>query len=125
MQADGFGEQPFEGVPEMRAVEQGIHEVGDGAVVDVLRVRVMDGVVVRSLEDADILQERDEASVLVARAVRPFVDLISVGADDGEQPDVPRQRAKRPRGEHDGGGDERHKSHELCSQFLRVMWRGR
>ena len=45
-----MSEEPFGGVPKADGVEDGVEEVGDGAVVDVFRVRVVDGVVSRCLE---------------------------------------------------------------------------
>ena len=123
-EADGAGEEPFGGVPKADGVEERVHEVGDGAVVDVFWVGVVDGVVVRRLEQADVLKEGDDGAVFPAGAVGPFVDFVCVGADDGEeprrQPRMPSFHAMRRR-----MAEKATRSHELCHQVLRVMWRGR
>ena len=105
VEADGAGEEPFGGVPKTDGVEDGVEEVGDGAVVDVFRVGVVDGVVVRRLEQADVLEEGDDGAVFPAGAVGPFVDFVGVGGDGGEEPRLPAEKAELPRDEEEDGGE--------------------
>ena len=87
----------FDARPELEPLEDGIHEIGDGAIVRVLRVGVMEPVVMRCLQDAPILQRGDQPAVFCAGAVRPFVDLVGVDAERDEEPQLPRHHAERPR----------------------------
>ena len=105
VEADGVGEEPFGGVPKADGVEDGVEEVGDGAVVDVFRVRVVDGVVSRCLEEADALEEGDDGAVFLAGAVGPFVDFVGGGDDGGEEPRLPAEKAEFPNDEQEDGGD--------------------
>ncbi len=100
-------DEPFEAGPESEFFEDGINDVGDGAVVGVFRVGVVKGVLVRRLEDAPVLELGDDDAVFLAGAVRPFVDFVGVHADGDEEPDLPGEDVERPRaGEHDGAEDE-------------------
>jgi hypothetical protein len=44
-------------VPEMNALQDGVHEVRDGAVECVFRIGVVERVLMRGLEHADVLKE--------------------------------------------------------------------
>ena len=57
---------------------------------------MVDGMVIRGLQQANLLQKGDNASILLAGLVRPFLDLIGVGADDGKEPQLPRQYIEPP-----------------------------
>lgn len=100
-----MGEEPFGGVPKADGVENRVEEVGEGAVVDVFRVRVVDGVVSRCLEEADALEEGDDGAVFFAGAVGPFVDFVGGGDDGGEEPCLPAEKAEFPNDEEEDGGD--------------------
>ena len=48
-EANGFGQQPFESIPEMDAVKHGIQNIGDGAVMAVFWIGVIERVMFRGL----------------------------------------------------------------------------
>ena len=83
--------------PESDEFQGRVKEVGDRAVVGVLRVRVVQRVLPRSLQDPAVLEERDNSAVLGARLVRPFMNLVRVDAQEHEEPDLPGEHA-RPSG---------------------------
>ena len=64
-----MSQQPFDTFPDMQRVEHGVQRIGDGTVVDLLRVRVMHGMMLWCLQDAQVLQQRDAAAVFTPRAV--------------------------------------------------------
>ena len=76
---DGF-DDGFEFRPEPDEFEGRVHQVGERAVERVLRVRVVQRVLPGSLENPAVLEERDDWSVLGARLVRPFMDLVRIDA---------------------------------------------
>jgi len=86
----------FELRPEADEFQGRIQQVGERAVERVLRIRVVQRVLARRLENPAILEKRDERADLGARHVRPFMDLVRVDAENREEPDVP--------GEHVGPG---------------------
>src|ERR1700720_3219984 len=94
---DRRGKEPFERIPKTNRVQHGIQKVGDGAIVAVLWVCVMPRMMFRGLQEPDVLQKRDDASVFLARAMRPFVEFVRVRGEDGKQPDLPRQQVQAPR----------------------------
>lgn len=65
MQPDSFGQQPFESVPKMQRVEQGIQQIGDSAVVAVLRISVVPRVMLAGLQNFDVLQQEWPVKVLI------------------------------------------------------------
>lgn len=91
----------------MQRVQHWVQRVGDGAVMDVLGIGVMDGVMAGGLQEADVLEEADEPAVFATGAVGPFVDFVGVAADDGEEDNVPGEETEQGGGEgHEGHGDE-------------------
>ena len=101
MDAESAGEEPFEAVPEMETVKDGIEEIGGGAVMDVFGIGVVDRMVVRGLQDADVLKKRNDGAVFLASAVFPFVDFVGVGGNDRKEPDRPAEKTEGPSGEHE------------------------
>lgn len=89
MQADGVCQEPFQAGPYAQGVQDGVQHVGDGAVVDVLGIGVVDGVVAGGLQEADVLEEGDEPAVFWAGAVGPFVHFVGIATYKGEEPEVP------------------------------------
>ena len=67
----------------------------------------MHRMMLRRLQQPDVLQEGDEPAVFLPGAVRPFVDFVGVRADNNKQPYVPRQQIQAPRDQNDGGRKER------------------
>lgn len=60
----------------------------------------------RGLEDADVLEERNYRAVFRARAVRPFVNLVGVDANEDEEPKLPREDTAPPCGAEDRAAEE-------------------
>ena len=87
--------------PEADKFQQRVHHISDRAIVGVLGVRMVQAMLARRLEQMDVLEERDDATVLGPRLVGPLVDLVGVGADGDEQPDMPGEHASPG-----GGPDE-------------------
>ena len=106
LQAGRPRERPFQSVPETDAIQNRIQHVGHRAIVAVFGIGMMPGMMTRRLQNADILKERDNRSVFPGRAVRPFVELIGIGGQDGKQPDLPCQHAAQPREDDEQRGEK-------------------
>lgn len=105
--AGEFGDDGFEAGPEIDAFEERVHEIGDGAVIGVLWVGVVESVVARGLEEVPVLELGDEPAVFGAGAVRPLVDFVGVDAEDGEPDELPAEEAAGPSAEEqEGAGEE-------------------
>jgi len=92
--SDSFN-HTFQPRPKIHALEQRVHEIRDGAVEGIFRIAVMYAVVAGRLEDTPVLELRDQPAVFGASAVRPFVNLVRVDADDDKQPELPREQTER------------------------------
>lgn len=73
----------------------------------------MDGVFFRGEDEAGALEERDDGAVLASGSVGPFVDLVGVGADDGEEPDMS--------GEAAGGSGDKDDAHGKQAEISRAL----
>jgi hypothetical protein len=93
-------QQPFQSVPKIHAIQDWIHHVGDRAIMAVLGIRVVTRMVLRVLQQLDVLQKGNDGAIFFARAVRPFVKLIGIRAQNGKHPDFPRQQPGKPRRHH-------------------------
>ena len=69
----------------------------------VLRVGMMSGVMAGRLDQSDVLKEGNDRTIFGGRAVGPLVNLICVGAEDREEPDLPGEQATKPGYEHHYG----------------------
>src|SRR6202021_217669 len=72
----------------------------------ILPVGMMARVMFGGLQDAQVLQPGNDTPVFFARAVRPFVKLIRVGAQQSKEPDRPCQTIQLPGDEHGNGGEQ-------------------
>jgi hypothetical protein len=106
-QAGGVENDPFQAFPEMNAIENGIEKIGDRAVVAVFGIRVVLGMVANGLQKASALQEGDDLPIFARAAVFPFVNFVSIGAEDGEEEQRPMQEAEVPRSKHHKRGGDR------------------
>ena len=123
LQANGFGEEPFHAVPKTNAVEYRIQDVGHGAVMAVLWVRVMAGMMLRGLEDVDALKEGNDRPVFGASAMGPLMHLVGIRGHNGKEPHRPRKRVAEPRDEDDKRGEQRQVPRALPPIMARhVTW---
>ena len=83
----------------MKAVEDWIQNIGDGAVMTVFGVGMMQRVMFGRLENAEVLQAGNEPTIFLARAVGPFVEFVGVGRQAGKQSHLPVETIKTPGGE--------------------------
>ena len=81
----------FGAFPEVNTFEDGIYQIGDGTVVGVLGIGMMQTVLVRSEENFPVLQLCDKRSVFLTGAVGEFVHVVRVYADYNEQRELPRK----------------------------------
>ena len=68
----------------MKAVEDWIQNIGDGAVMTVFGVGMMPRVMFSRLENVDILQAGNEPTIFLTGAMGPFVKFVGVGRQAGE-----------------------------------------
>jgi hypothetical protein len=62
----------------------------------VLGVGMMPGVVARCLDKAGTLKKGNEASIFKWCSMRPFMNLVSIYAEDYDQPDMPGEHSQQP-----------------------------
>jgi len=96
-QPDCPGQRPFQSTPETDTVERRIQHIGDGAIMAVLGVSMMQRVMFGVLQQLDVLQKGDDGAVLFAGAMLPFMELIRIGGQKRKHPGLPAQQAHRPR----------------------------
>src|ERR1700744_4541088 len=97
MQADSFGQEPFQTIPKMNAIQHRVHDICDGAVMAVFGISMMQRMMLRRLQYPDVLEKRDDPPILLARAVLPFMEFIGIGSQNGKEPSLPRQEPHAPR----------------------------
>lgn len=79
----------FEVIPKLNALEHAIHIIRDRAVIRVLRIGMVEPVMPGCLQNAPVLEERDEPPVFFAGAVRHLMNLVRVDADRDKKDQLP------------------------------------
>src|SRR5579862_4415085 len=65
IQTNRLRQRPFQSVPEIHSVQDRVQEIGNRAVTAVLGVGMMPRMMFRSLQNPDVLQERNDRSIFL------------------------------------------------------------
>ena len=68
----------------MKAIEDWVQNIGDGAIMTVFGVGMMQRVMFGSLENAEVLQAGYEWTIFLTGAMGPFVKFVGVGRQAGK-----------------------------------------
>lgn len=86
----------FQARPKIKMFEHGIHEIRDGTIISIFRIGVVQAVMARRLQNAPILEARDETAVFRPGAMGHLMDFVGIDADCDKKRQLPGEQAERP-----------------------------